>query len=124
MIDLDTFLALETEVWDALTTGDTTRDMALLAPDFLGVYSTGFSDRAGHVGQLQNGPSVEAYAISQARVMGLGPGRVLLAYRAEYTRTGSQTPEAMYVSSIWEERAGAWVNTFSQDTNAADPAPV
>ena len=37
---------------------------------------------------------------------------------------GAAVPEAMYVSSIWERRGDAWLNTFSQDSNAADPAPV
>ncbi|MCP5039125.1 MAG: nuclear transport factor 2 family protein [Rhodobacteraceae bacterium] len=124
MSDLAFFLSLETRVWDALTTGDMASDQALLAPDFLGVYSTGFSDRAEHVGQLANGPSVANYVISQARLLKLGAGQVLLAYRADFTRVGSSTSEAMYVSSIWEERKGLWQNTFSQDSNASDPAPV
>ncbi len=124
MRDLAFFLSLETRVWDALTIGDMASDQALLAPDFLGVYSTGFSDRAEHVGQLANGPSVANYVISQARLLKLGAGQVLLAYRADFTRVGSSTSEAMYVSSIWEERDGLWQNTFSQDSNASDPAPV
>ena len=124
MSDLETILDLERRVWQALADGDTSADQALLAEDFLGVYSTGFSDRAGHVGQLAAGPSVQSHALSAARLMPLGAGRVLLAYRADFTRVGRSAGEAMYVSSIWERRNGRWLNTFSQDSAVGDPAPV
>ncbi len=124
MPELSFFLSLETRVWQALCTGDAAADAALLDPAFLGVYSTGFAGRGDHTGQLQDGPTVAEFEISEARLLPLGPGRALLAYRAALTRVGSKTEEVMYVSSIWEERGGAWVNTFSQDTMAGGPAPV
>ncbi len=124
MSDLAIFLDLERRVWQALVDGDAATDQALLAEDFLGVYSTGFSDRAGHVGQLAAGPSVKRYEISAARLVPLGAERFLLAYRADFTRIGRSESEAMYVSSIWERRGGRWLNTFSQDSATSDPAPV
>ncbi len=124
MSDLPYVLGLETRVWQALADGDRAADEALLAPEFLGVYSTGFAGRAEHMAQLDHGPTVAAFSLSGARILPLGPGRVLLAYRADYTRTGSTTAETMYVSSIWEERAGTWLNTFSQDSAADAPPPV
>ncbi len=124
MADLSFFLALESRVWEALVTGDVAADRALLAPEFLGVYSTGFAKRADHAGQLANGPTVARFRLSEARMVALGPGRVLLAYRADYLRVGGGEEEAMYVSSIWEERDGCWRNTFSQDSSTEAPAPV
>lgn len=124
MSDLTFFLSLETRVWQALKTGDAAADKALLAPDFLGVYCTGFSDRAGHIGQLDTGPTVANYTLSQARIITLGQGRVLLAYHAKFTRIRATESEAMYISSIWEQRGETWRNTFSQDSNAADTPPV
>jgi len=136
MTDLSFFLSLETRVWQALVDGDGAADRALLADDFLGVYSTGFAIRDDHSGQLADGPTVARFDIRDARLMPLGPGRVLLAYFASFTRVAAPAPEAMpdsmseampesmYVSSIWENRDGIWLNTFSQDSNAADPAPV
>ncbi|WP_253913124.1 DUF4440 domain-containing protein [Pseudoruegeria sp. HB172150] len=124
MNDLDFFLSLETQVWEALVAGDAAADEALLAEDFLGVYSTGYAERACHVDQISDGPTVELYEISAPRLVPLGPGRALLAYRADYIRKGADTSEAMYVSSIWEERGGRWLNTFSQDSSTDDPAPV
>ncbi|NDV00870.1 DUF4440 domain-containing protein [Pseudoroseicyclus tamaricis] len=121
---LDGFLKLERQVWEALVAGDAAADAALLAEEFLGVYSSGFSDRAGHAAQLEGGPSVADYRLSEARLMELGPGRVLLAYLATFRKVGEAREEAMYVSSIWEERGGTWLNVFSQDSSTADPAPV
>lgn len=124
MADLSVFIALETRVWQALVEGDAGADRDLLAPDFLGVYSTGFAGRADHVGQLSGGPTVVRFLLSEARLIELGPARVLLAYRADYLRVGAASGEAMYVSSIWEERDGRWLNTFSQDSSTDAPAPV
>ncbi|MEM0945310.1 MAG: nuclear transport factor 2 family protein [Pseudomonadota bacterium] len=123
MIDLDGALALERRVWEALLAGDGAADRALLSEDFLGVYPSGFSDRAGHCGQLAAGPSIAAYEITQARLITLGEGLVLLSYHARYTRAHpGATPETMYVSSIWQRKGATWQNIFSQDTptNAAE----
>ncbi|MDJ0629235.1 MAG: nuclear transport factor 2 family protein [Rhodobacter sp.] len=124
MADIGFLLDLEHRVWQALADGDAATDATLLAPEFLGVYATGFADRAAHTGQLADGPTVSRFALSDARLVPLGEGRALLAYRAEYVRVGASTPEVMYVSSIWENHGGRWRNTFSQDTAEDDAAPV
>lgn len=129
MANLDFFLELETRVWQALVDADAAADKALLAADFLGAYSTGFCDRAGHVAQLSGAPSVARFSLSAARLLGLGPSRYLLAYRADFVRYGRSEcdlceAEAMYVSSIWEERGAGWLNIFSQDSSTSDAAPV
>ena len=116
---LSVFLSLERSVWQALVDGDATADAALLAPDFLGVYPSGFSDKAGHVGQLATGPTIAQFELSQTRIMGLGADQVLFSYRADFTRVGRSDAEQMYVSSLWVRRGAAWVNVFSQDTPAA-----
>ena len=54
------------------------------------------------------------------RLMVLTDDMVLLAYRCTFTRPGASDPESVLISSIWEERDGKWVNTFSQDTPAAE----
>ena len=113
---LEELLAVETQVWEALFTGDAKADAALLSPDFLGVYPSGFSDRDGHSGQLADGPSITTSRIEDARVIELSPNTALLAYLARYTRPASQQEDAMYVSSIWRRDDEGWVNLFSQDT--------
>lgn len=116
---LDEILTLEKHVWQALMDGDPSADGALLAEDFLGVYPDGFSDKAGHTGQLEQGPTMAEYMLSEARLLILGPDDVLLAYRADYRRALNPVWEAMYISSIWTRSAGGWRNRFSQDTPAA-----
>ena len=120
-IDLDTFIGLETEVWDALRRGDAEADAGLLAEDFLGVYASGFAGRSDHAGQLADGPTVAEYQLHEARLMVLSDQDVLLCYRADWRRvqTGERAAvESMYVSSLWSKRADQWLNVFSQDTAA------
>ncbi len=117
--DVARFISLETEVWEALAAGDGDADERLLSDDFLGVYTDGFADRATHVAQLADGPTVSDYSLSEARLMVLSDDIVLLAYRAEFRRPGEAQPESVLISSIWHEREGRWVNIFSQDTPAA-----
>ncbi|MEL7465744.1 MAG: nuclear transport factor 2 family protein [Pseudomonadota bacterium] len=117
---LDDALALERAVWDALVAGDAAADEASLAADFLGVYPSGFAERACHVGQLDDGPSVAAYRIEDARLDVIAEDAFLIGYRAVFARAKSPAEEeAMYVSSLWRLRDGRWLNTFSQDTPEA-----
>ena len=119
---LDFFVALETQVWEALVNGDADADRALLTSDFVGVYTTGFADRSEHAAQLVNGPTMASYAIRESRLVRVSPTNVLLCYRADYApirdgRTAGE--ESMFISSLWTERDGRWLNSFSQDTPAA-----
>ncbi|MGD9997969.1 MAG: DUF4440 domain-containing protein [Ilumatobacteraceae bacterium] len=116
---LEHFVGLESQVWQALLDGDADADRSLLTDDFVGLYPTGFATRDEHAGQLTEGPTMAEYAISEARSIELSEDAVLLCYRADYrkTRRGEPgEPEAMYVSSLWVERDGVWLNSFSQDT--------
>lgn len=116
---LDEILVLETQVWEALVAGDPAADGALLAADFLGVYPSGFSYKSGHIGQLDQAPTMADYMLSQERLVLLGEDRVLLAYHASYRTPGTTEWQAMYISSIWERTKSGWRNSFSQDTPAA-----
>jgi len=113
------FVALESQVWDALVRGDADRE--LLASDFVGVYPSGFEDRAGHAEQLVDGPTVASYAIAEARVVRVSGAAALVCYRAEFRRLRDGLPgddETMYISSLWTDSDGRWSNLFSQDTPA------
>ncbi|MDO6483131.1 nuclear transport factor 2 family protein [Shimia thalassica] len=111
-------LAYEEKVWGALVAGDPEADGALLSKDFLGVYTSGFSDRAAHMAEVEDGPSMAEYRLSEARLMDLGEGQVLLAYRADFRKPQSPDWDAMYISSIWKITPSGWINIFSQDTPA------
>lgn len=108
----------ERSVWDALVAGDQAADRDALDEAFLGVYSDGFADRAAHVGQLNDGPTVRRYALSDMRVIRMGDAHGALSYRAEFSRIDRRHPEVMYVTSIWRRAGDGWVNIFSQDTPA------
>lgn len=120
-MDLRACIELETKVWEALRRGDAEADARLLSEDFLGVYPTGFANRADHAGELANGPTVADYELRDTRLMVLSDNDVLLAYRADWHRVTSGergAAESMYVSSLWSRRDGEWVNVFSQDCPA------
>lgn len=103
---LQTLKACEQSVWDALVRGDKAADKAALHESFLGVYSDGFASKDDHIGQLDHGPTVDGYALSNFELKQLGQDHALLAYRSDFLRTGKTDHEAMYVSSIWQ-RTGA-----------------
>ncbi len=113
---LDEILSLEKQVWAALVDGNAQADRALLSPDFLGVYPSGFANRDDHVGQFADAPTMARYELSETRLRVLTQDVVLLSYRADYQRPGSEKAEAMLISSLWERRHDVWVNSFSQDT--------
>ncbi|TCL09725.1 hypothetical protein BXY66_1782 [Shimia isoporae] len=116
VLALSELLKLETRVWGALVTGDSSSDAALLSEDFVGVYPDGFAGKDAHVGQLDGGGTVAQYKLSDVQIRYLGETASILIYRADYLRVGNHEWETMLVSSLWERRAGAWINTFSQDT--------
>ncbi|WP_243073809.1 nuclear transport factor 2 family protein [Microbacterium sp. SS28] len=113
------FIDLESAVWDALVRGDADADRALLSEDFIGVFPTGFANRADHTDDLADGPSIASYAITDARLIDVSADAALLCYRAEYRQPSKSTAEVMFISSLWVQREGRWWNTFSQDTPAA-----
>lgn len=118
-LDIDDLLELEGRVWDALVEGDAEADTELLAEDFLGVYPSGFASRSDHVEQLSDGPSVSAYELSEPRKLEVSDRAVILSYRADFhraSRVGNGSPEVLYISSLWCQRGGRWINVFSQDT--------
>lgn len=121
MPDLEFFVALERQVWEALVAGDAEADRAALDDGFLGVYPTGFAGADDHVGQLAHGPTVADYTIEQARFLVVAEGHVMLSYLARYRRPGRDDVEKMYVSSLWSLVEDRWTNVFSQDTPAGGP---
>ncbi|MEM9785129.1 MAG: nuclear transport factor 2 family protein [Pseudomonadota bacterium] len=112
---LDELAQCETAVWQALVDGHAAADASALHDRFLGVYPSGFADKAAHVGQLADGPTIARFALSDLR---LGPDHALLSYHARFCRPHGKDEE-MYVSSVWMRSDTGWRNLFSQDTPVA-----
>jgi hypothetical protein len=112
-------LELEEKVWAALIAGDPAADGRMLTGDFLGVYTSGFSDKSGHTAELEGGPSMAGCRLSAAQLRVISADAVLLSYRADYLAAGKDCWDAMYISSLWEKTPEGWLNSFSQDTPAA-----
>lgn len=109
-------LALECAVWEAMLTGDPQADGRMLSSDFLGVYPSGYSNRAEHMAALDGGPVITGYRLDQERLLPAGPGHVLLVYRAHFNEPGQDREKAMYVTSLWRREEAGWINSFSMDT--------
>lgn len=116
--DLGFFVDLENRVWKALVDGDATADASYLSADFLGVYPSGFAGRDDHAAQLDNGPIVTSYVLSESRLIIVSGDAVMLSYRADFVRPSDAAAIVWFVSSLWCRRGSDWVNTFSQDTPA------
>ncbi|MFJ6044109.1 DUF4440 domain-containing protein [Brachybacterium paraconglomeratum] len=117
--DVQFFLTLEEQVWQAEVTGDVAAERELLPPDFLGVDTGGVNDLERHIAQLADGPITADFALSEARLLRVGQDAVLLSYRADARAPREQAAETFFITSLWQRREGRWWNTFSQDTPAA-----
>lgn len=116
---VQSFVALETRVWEAQVRGDAEAERELLPADFLGVDQDGPTDLTGHLAQLDDGPITATFRLSGARLTEVSADAVLLTYRADSRRPGGTVQETVYISSLWVRRDGRWWNTFSQDTPGA-----
>ena len=112
----DVILSCETQVWNALVSGDADADYTALHATFLGVYPDGFALKADHLAQLDAEPSVLSYRLSDIKIRPLGTDHALISYRAVFHRIAQEKEESMYVSSIWQRDEAGWINIFSQDT--------
>ena len=117
--DVQFFLALEEQVWQAQVTGDVASQRELLPPDFLGVDTDGVNDLERHLAQLADGPITADFALSEAQLLRVGQDAVLLSYRADARAPREQAAETFFITSLWQRRGDRWWNTFSQDTPAA-----
>jgi len=117
--DLNFFLGLEMQVWEALKTGDKNTNSNLLSDDFLGVYETGLSSKSDHLELLRSGPIILCYKIGSSQLIQLGPQIASLTYSATATFIKNEEQDTrvlLYITSIWACRLNKWVNIFSQDT--------
>src|SRR5579859_209316 len=108
VMDLAAFVALESQVWEAMRKGDAEAEARLLSDDFVGVYSFGIAGKENHAAALANGPIVVSYEIQGARLIVLTDDHVMLCYRAVFVGVGeSAAATTNYISSLWSKRDDA-----------------
>ena len=120
--ELAMVLDLERSVWQALARGDAAADVQLLDDSFLGVYATGFANRAQHAAQLNEGPTVGAFEVHDARLLVVQADVLLLVYQCVFRRpdaAATVSAQHMRVASLWQRSPAGWRNLFSQDTDVA-----
>jgi len=115
-------LAIEKRGWEAWKNRDSTAYRAVLADDAVSTGRSGVSGVAQMIAGLAD-CEVRSYALDEgtARVTPIAPDVALLTFRATQDATcgGSAAPRAVWASSLYARRGGAWRNVFYQETPAA-----
>ena len=123
--DVAFFVAKEEEVWEALKHKDKSAATGLLAEDFLGMYDFGFYTKPEWIKQIDGQYTVDAYTIEDPKLLRPSPTTALLLYKSTCKGTGEWAEycsHTQYISDLWVQRNGKWVDFFSQDTQAVRPA--
>jgi ketosteroid isomerase-like protein len=93
-----------------------------LPDDALGVYSDGYASKA-EVLRAISGMSDLHYSMDDVRVIPVGNAAGLIVYRIaqDWKEGGKKLARQYYVSSLWQNRDGKWLNPFWQETDATLP---
>ncbi|PYT76801.1 MAG: hypothetical protein DMG40_25390 [Acidobacteria bacterium] len=115
---------LEKRGWQAAVDRDSRADAALLADDFQNVAEYGVWDKS-RFAQTVSDPNytLKSFSMSEVRFSRLAPTVVLLTYNATQVGTdhGKPVPSPVYISSVWVNRNGKWLNALFQDTRQLSP---
>lgn len=120
---LEELLRLERRGWDSLCAG-TGADFygSLMTDDGVMVLAHGFAlDRAAVVASLDDAPPWSGYEISDARLVGTGPGGAALLYTGTAHRDGAASVFRALMSSVYVRREDGWRLALYQQTPL--PAP-
>ncbi|HXM24175.1 MAG TPA: nuclear transport factor 2 family protein [Terriglobales bacterium] len=90
-----------------------------LPDDALGVYSDGYASKADVLRAI-SGMSDLHYSMDDVRVIPVGNAAGLIVYRItqDWKEGGKKLARQYYVSSLWQNRDGKWLNPFWQETDA------
>jgi RNA polymerase sigma factor (sigma-70 family) len=115
---MDTLMTLEKRSWEATKKKDIETLRKLCAQDYVAIISDG--SRLTFDGFIALFPlfEVKSYAISDVRVLPVGPDVAILIYKAK-TQTavlGMTVKEVSQFTSTWARRDGEWRNVLYQET--------
>lgn len=116
-------VGLEEQILQAAVNSDVKITAALLAPDFQDVGEYGIWDKAKSLSETANPPSPQSLSMNEVHFSQLAPTAFLLTYKLNEVDIdqGKPVPSTKYVSSLWVNRGGKWLNVLSQDTPATSP---
>ncbi|MDT0304207.1 nuclear transport factor 2 family protein [Streptomonospora wellingtoniae] len=117
-------LDLEHQGWRSLCDG-TGSDFygALMTEDGVMVLAHGEAfDRPTVVASLKHAPPWSGYAITDERLVVLGPDSAALIYRARAYRDGAESAFTALMASCYTRRDGAWRLALYQQTPIPPPA--
>jgi RNA polymerase sigma factor (sigma-70 family) len=120
----ETLLALDEQMWDASTKGDTKVHDKLLAENYLSIWAV--DDRTDRATALE---TAKRYRYSDrtmrdVEVVRVGKDAAVLTYVCSYkVSVDNEEPRALperRVSTVWAKRDGGWVLVFSQAASGGD----
>jgi hypothetical protein len=115
-----TVMQMERKQWDLAKRKDKTAAASLMAEDFVDVGESGVVNRT-KVLETFGQATINSFTLDQMQAVALAPTVVLVTYKAtaQGSAQGHPLPSPTYVSSVWVNRGGHWLNVLYHDTTAA-----
>jgi hypothetical protein len=112
-------LRREMDAWNAVKTGDTRAYGAMLATNYVGVYSDGVFDKAAEVGSIRN-DHIKSVTLGNFSNRMLSRNDMLVTYSADVvgTSSGKDVSGRFWEASTWHRSGSRWLGTFHMETKA------
>ena len=107
-----TLQKLETQGWELFKNKDK-KWGSLCVPEYTGVFSDGSVNNLSQALQAMTSFTINHYALSDMKVVPLGPNAAVVNYKANVNITGNDgkpQDEKLAVTSVWVKRGGQWKN--------------
>lgn len=117
----ETLTDLEKQSWEAWKNRDGKFFQAFLSDDHVEVGFQGLSDKSQVVSFVASPICrIKSYSVDSFELTEFGPDTALLTYRAEQNTTcnGKPVPSPVWVSSLYVQRGGRWLNALFQQSQA------
>jgi hypothetical protein len=109
----------ETVIWNTVRDGDSKAYGAMLAPDYIGVYSDGTFDKAAEVASIHN-DHIRSVRLSGFSTRMLSPNDILVTYSADVIGTSNNKDVSgrYWEASTWHRSRDKWLGTFHMEVRA------
>jgi len=112
-------LQRETVIWNTVRAGDSKAYGAMLAPNYIGVYSDGTFDKAAEVGSIHN-DHIRSVRLSGFSTRMLNRDDMLVTYSADVKGTSNNKDVSgrYWEASTWHRSRDKWLGTFHMEVRA------